>query len=151
MRFVEFTVYGLPGPQGSKSFKGMRKTADGKTRAVMVESSKKVKPWREAVMDAALEALGLDGMFDGPLRVSMVFTLPKPKSAPKRRKTWPLSPPDLSKLVRSTEDALTVCGFWRDDSRVLSMSARKVYPGEGPGALDRPGAVVFVQELEEGN
>ena len=36
----KFTVHGLPAPQGSKRHVG---------KGVMVESSKYVKPWREAV------------------------------------------------------------------------------------------------------
>ena len=47
---ITITVYGMPGPQGSKRFVGTRGG-----RGVMVESSAKVKPWREAVKHAARE------------------------------------------------------------------------------------------------
>jgi len=143
----QFVVYGTPGPQGSKSFKGMRRNKEGKSHAVLVESSKKVKPWREAVMDAANEAIGTSRQLDGPLRVTMIFTLRKPTSAPKRRRTWPVGPPDLSKLVRSTEDALTACGFWKDDARVVELTAVKTYPLEDYDALDEPGALIRVEEV----
>lgn len=136
---VEIRVYGMPGPQGSKRLIGK----DGRGRGILVESSAKVKPWRQAVKYAALEAAG---RVTGPLEVQMTFTLPKPKSAPKTRKTWPSSRPDLSKLVRATEDALTDAGAWDDDSRVVRCVASKVFPGEGPDALDRPGAVIRIQE-----
>ena len=46
-------VYGIPGPQGSKKFCGVSKSG----RGIMVESSAKVKPWREAVKWAAREAM----------------------------------------------------------------------------------------------
>lgn len=141
-RRVEFVVYGVPGPQGSKRFLGVQ---GGKGR--MIESSKKVAPWRESVMWAAKAALGPEPMFDGPLRVTMVFTVAKPKSAPKRKRTWPMSVPDGSKLVRSTEDALTACGFWRDDARVVECMYSKRYPGEGDGSLPAPGARIVVEEV----
>jgi crossover junction endodeoxyribonuclease RusA len=136
---IMITVYGLPGPQGSKRLVGR----DGRGRGILVESSARVKPWREAVKHAAIET---SQRVAGPVAVEMTFTLPKPKSAPKRRKTWPSSRPDLSKLVRSTEDALSDAGAWDDDARIVHCVACKVYPGEGPDALDRPGAVIRIQE-----
>lgn len=160
MRDIALTVYGLPAPQGSKSFKGMTKGKDGKKpRAILVESSAKVKPWREDVRAAAADLLlrlacsrGVPQMqpLDGPLRVRMVFTLPKPASAPKRRRTWPDRMPDLSKLIRSTEDALTSAGLWKDDARVVEYArAAKVYPGEDPEALHAPGVRIVIECLGE--
>jgi Holliday junction resolvase RusA-like endonuclease len=133
---IAFRVYGMPGPQGSKRHVG---------RGVMIESSKKVKPWREAVKFAALEARAGAAPLDGPLVARMVFTLPKPVSAPKRSRTWACRKPDLSKLIRSTEDALTDAGFWADDARVVEYSRiAKVFPGEDPEALDAPGVTIVV-------
>lgn len=135
-----FAVYGIPGPQGSKRFVGTSKSG----RGIMIESSAKVKPWREAVVAAARRAKGDNPPLDGPLVVSMVFTLPKPASAPKRRRSYPCRKPDLSKLIRSTEDALTDAGIWADDSRVIEYQrAAKVFPCEDADALDTPG--VFIQ------
>ena len=101
---------------------------------------------------AAAEAVELHAMhtlpLDGPLVVSMVFTMPKPASAPKRRTTWPDKKPDLSKLVRSTEDALTDAGLWVDDARVVEYSRlAKVFPGEDPQALASPGVRITVRRL----
>ena len=145
---IQITVYGSPAPQGSKSFKGMSKSG----HAILAESSKAVKPWREAVKYAALERTRPpnhpDGFapLPGPLLVEITFTLAKPKSAPKSRRTWPDKKPDLSKLVRSTEDALTDAGVWQDDARVIDCHARKVFPGEHPKALHIPGAVIEITE-----
>ncbi|WP_312681328.1 hypothetical protein [Stenotrophomonas chelatiphaga] len=46
---IRIVVYGSPAPQGSKSFKGLAKSG----RAILVESSKKVCPWRQDVKLAA--------------------------------------------------------------------------------------------------
>jgi Holliday junction resolvase RusA-like endonuclease len=115
----------------------------------MVESSKAVKPWREAVKYAAIEQSTLLEPMDGPLAVRMVFTVPKPQSAPKRR-TWPCRKPDLSKLVRSTEDALTDAGVWADDARIVQYDrVAKVFPNEDPDALNVPGAVIEIRAVLE--
>lgn len=144
---LEFVAYGIPAPQGSKSFKGM--TSAG--RALLVESSRKVKPWRTQVRNACLEATAaIPGWepLDGPLLVEMVFTLPKPTSAPKRRRTWPIRYPDVSKLCRSTEDAISAAGGWADDARVVDYRRlAKCFPGEDRDALPMPGAVVRVWRL----
>ena len=76
----------------------------------------------------------------------MTFTLPKPASAPKRTRTWPCRMPDLSKLIRSTEDALTDAGVWTDDARVVEVVARKVYPYEGVWSLHAPGVRIQIRE-----
>jgi crossover junction endodeoxyribonuclease RusA len=141
---IEITVYGIPGPQGSKRYVG---TKNGK--GMMVESSKKVKPWREAVKCATLDVTGAQKMFEGAVRVDMVFTMPKPKSAPKTRKTWPDRKPDLSKLIRSTEDALTETGVWEDDARVIGVQAQKVFPGEHPLSLLAPGVRIRVWQVND--
>jgi Holliday junction resolvase RusA-like endonuclease len=142
---MKIIVYGTPGPQGSKRFVGK---ADG--HGVMVESSKKVKPWREDVKTAALEARAGAPPMDGPLVVRMVFTLRKPESAPKRRVTYPCRTPDLSKLARSTEDALTQAGAWVDDARVVQYERlAKVFPNEDPESLDAPGVRIEIRRMTE--
>jgi Holliday junction resolvase RusA-like endonuclease len=146
---IAITVYGVPGPQGSKRFMGMR---GGK--GILVESSKKVKPWREAVKWAAMTARedagyyagsGRGSVLRGAVEVEMIFTLPRPKSAKKGVRAD--KRPDLSKLVRSTEDALTDAGAWEDDARVVRCISAKVYPGEGQDSLDVPGAVIRIRSI----
>ena len=138
--YVQITVYGTPGPQGSKRHVG---------NGVMIESSKKVKPWREAVVYAAREAMEGRPPLSGPVVIEMVFTVRKPASAPKRRRTFPATKPDLSKLARSTEDALTTAGVYEDDARIVEYKRlAKVYPLEDPVALDVPGVVITVERKE---
>jgi len=142
---IQLIVYGSPAPQGSKRFVGVKSG-----RGMMIESSKRVKPWREDVKAAAERVRAGAEPLDCPLIVRMVFTMPKPTSAPKRRKTWPMRTPDLSKLCRSTEDALTQAGIWRDDARVVEYSRLvKVYPGEDPEALEAPGVRIEITAITE--
>lgn len=142
---IRIVVYGAPAPQGSKKFVGTTKTG----RGIMVESSTKVKPWRQDVKDAARQVMGQSAPLDGPLLVVMTFTLPKPTSAPKTRRTWPCRKPDASKLLRSTEDALTDAGVWVDDARGVDVLVRKRYPNEGRNALPSPGAVIEIYQVGE--
>jgi len=143
--FLRIVAYGAPAPQGSK-----RHVGGGR----MIESSKRVKPWRDDVK-AAAEALiaPLRGdwvALDSPVRVRMVFTLRKPLSAPKRTATFPSRTPDLSKLLRSTEDALTDAGVWSDDARIIEyIRAAKVYPLEDPDALDTSGVLIEIWGLRD--
>ena len=118
-----FHVTGLtPAPQGSK-----RHVGNGR----MVESSAKVRPWREAVRQEAL-ATGL-GISDQPIYLHLLFRFQRPKghhnskgqikqSAP----TTHITRPDIDKLCRSTLDGLTGVLF-RDDSQVAFLVASKEY------------------------
>jgi Holliday junction resolvase RusA-like endonuclease len=130
-------VVGVPAPQGSKAFKGMRAG-----KPILVESSRKVAPWREAVERAARARIALTGWvtLDCPVRLDVVFLLPPPKTMPRGR-TMPTTYPDLSKIVRSTEDALTSAGVWADDARVCDLRASKVY------TTGRSGARITVRAL----
>lgn len=147
MTGLSIVVYGRPAPQGSKRHVG---------NGVMIESSKAVKPWRTDVKtaaEAALAALAAEDRarypLDCPVSARFVFTMPKPASAPKRKRTWPMRYPDVSKLLRSTEDALTSAGVWRDDARLVEVERlAKVFPGEDPEALVSPGVLIVITPLE---
>ncbi|MGW1001739.1 RusA family crossover junction endodeoxyribonuclease [Streptomyces sp. NPDC002520] len=147
------TVHGTPGPQGSKT-----RNAAG----ALYESSAKVKPWREAVKSAALDALAHDETWQ-PLReavrLEVVFTLPRPKhhfgtgrnagvakpSAPQ----FPVGKPDTDKLLRSTQDALKDAGVLLDDSVVTDTVAAKRYVLTAADTLSHPGAVIRVWRLSK--
>jgi len=139
-RMIEFTVIGDPASQGSK-----RHVGGGR----MIESCKRLRPWRDAVAWAALEAMGGKPLLmDGPLVAEIVFTLAKPKSAPKRRQSWPDKKPDIDKILRAVLDAMTTAGVYTDDARIVSLGRLdKVFPGEGEHSLPVPGVWIRVYEL----
>jgi len=133
---LEFWAPGRPAPQGSK-----RHVGNGR----MLEMSKYVKPWRTAVEAAALAAKPAGWVpFDEPLWLRVAFYIPRP-ARPKFDR--PATSPDLSKLVRATEDAITTAGVWVDDSRVVSTLSEEFWAGDrGPGAFIR----VSTEELRKG-
>lgn len=159
---IVITVHGQPAPQGSKRAFAVRGKGGVPTgRVAVIESSHdRVKSWRQAVIDAALATPTPDCWpLEGPLRLSITFALPRPKghfgtgrntallraSAPR----YPAGKPDLSKLARSTEDALTDAGLWRDDAQVVAYSRlQKVYAGHyGDHMLTTAGAMITITQL----
>jgi len=141
MNALTINVVGLPAPQGSK--KGFYNPRIG--RVQMVESSKKVKPWRTDVQVAALAAIG-EGWTPlvGPVELAITFFMPRPAAhyrtgahAGVLKPTAPVlvdKRPDCSKLIRSTEDALTEAGVYRDDAQVARLVAEKRYADAATGA-----------------
>ena len=72
---IEFEVTGVPSPQGSKSFKGMRTSKKtGKTFAVLAESAVGLKAWRNAVLAAGLRYLAAHPgcKIEGPVFLSLI-------------------------------------------------------------------------------
>ena len=123
-------VFGHPAPQGSKRHVG---------NGVLIESSARVKPWRQDVRAAALEA---DAHFDGPVSLTVGFLLRRPASHFRTGRNahllrdsappYPGKKPDIDKLLRSTLDGLGESGIWRDDAQVVEVVARKLYADHEP-------------------
>jgi crossover junction endodeoxyribonuclease RusA len=132
---LDVFVPGRSAPQGSK--KGYRRGS----QVVMVEMSKYVDAWRTDVRAACVDAWAGRGPLDCPIIVQMEFVRARPTTAPKRSTPSATGMPDLSKLVRSTEDAITSSGLWRDDSRVVvTLSSKRIAEiDEVPGARIRVG------------
>jgi crossover junction endodeoxyribonuclease RusA len=123
-------VFGEPASQGSHS------VING--RIVQVNSAKH-KRWRNAVAFAAMDLVGSDWeLLDEPIKLSVIFYLPRPKTA---TRDLPAVMPDLDKLIRSVGDSLTGT-IIRDDSRIVIIQAQKIYADErGSGALIRVSSV----------
>ncbi len=140
-RDLFFVVLGMPASQGSKRFVGTTKSGKG----IMIEQSERLRPWRDSVVYCARMAHCGRAPLDGPLRAVMVFTMPRPK---KPKYDRPAVAPDLSKLARSTEDALKDAGVITDDSRIVEYDRlAKVYPGQAIEALGNPGVSIRLYEI----
>lgn len=99
---IAFFVPGDPAPQGSKS-----RTAQG----VMYESSRRLKPWREAVAYSAMAARHRV-KFRTPVCVALGFRL--------------RIDADVDKLARGALDGLTMGGVFDDDKLVVRLEAEKL-------------------------
>jgi len=124
---VTFRIYGLPAPQGSKRYVGNNR---------FIEASPNLKPWREAIKHAAIEAFEHAHLFpfQEAVVVEVVFHMPKPKTV---KRLWPTVAPDLDKLCRALGDGLSVDALViQDDSFIVKWVATKTYSNT-PGALVR--------------
>jgi Holliday junction resolvase RusA-like endonuclease len=141
---IEISVRGIPAPQGSK-----RHVGNGR----MIESSKAVGPWREAVRTQT--QLAAPEPLTGPLTVRVWFFLKRPQlhyrtgqyshllhpRAPLR----PHGTPDLDKLARAVLDGLTQGGAWKDDGQVADLDVSKYYAQ----LTGTPGCKIWIQEITE--
>lgn len=143
---IRFEVIGVPQPGGSKSAFPLRHKdgspvlrENGSQAMSVRDANPKVKDWRVAVV-AAARRVHTGALLDGPLSLRVLFRFPRPKghftskgaltrSAP----PYPAVKPDVLKLTRSLEDALTGI-LWRDDAQVVDEWMAKVY-GEPAGAI----------------
>lgn len=134
---LSFKIFGCPAPKGStRAFIVRRKGEAGKGRAVVVPDNKgPARQWAGAVQEAASRALQeqRDGQpILGPVKVSVVFCLPRPKSLP-RAVVAHTRRPDADKLARLVGDALAHVAY-EDDACVVEWSVRKCYAVGAPHA-----------------
>jgi Holliday junction resolvase RusA-like endonuclease len=170
-----------PAPQGSKRWRPIWRNAgngppDRKIIAMsrdgckelagveLTEQSAYVGPWRAHVVAAARRRYGGAPAMDGPLTGSMIFTVHRPayhygtgRNAGRLKPDAPAVPdsdPDLSKLLRAVEDALTDAGVIADDGRIWRYDhLARVYPGHKPPAgwslpayaLHTPGVFIHLE------
>lgn len=132
---VEFVVHGVAQPAGSKRAFVNRKTG----RAIVTDDAKRSRPWKTTVAEIAAAAMGGRPLLNGPLELSIDVYVPRPKGHYGARGVLPSAPlfpavrPDVTKLVRAIEDALTGI-VWRDDAQIVDQHARKLY-GEPAAAI----------------
>lgn len=143
---LELFVSGRAAPQGSKHarpiYRGNGANREFTGKVVNVESSKSgVDAWRGDVRAACATVWAGRAPLDGPLVLEVEFIRKRPAGAPKSYAPDANTQPDLSKLVRSTEDAITSAGVWTDDGRVIHTvsSKRCADIEEVPGAHIRIG------------
>lgn len=137
-------VPGIPQTAGSK-----RGFAIGK-RVIITDANKKSRPWKAAVADMARQAMPTAPTMN-PVRMEIIFRLPRPKSHHRTGKyahlLKPQAPwrhsqkPDLTKLLRGAEDGLKGI-VWKDDCQVCDTWARKRWTDRVPGVL------ILIYELE---
>lgn len=132
---VDLWVPHIAAPQGS------HRQGFGKS---VRETNPKTEPYRQAVADACEKWLD-DWVWtplDGPLGMRVVFYMPPPpKSDPGRR--YPHIAPDLDKLLRSTCDGITRGRIWKDDARLVEVTALKVHAE----TLEKTGVDIRIWEM----
>lgn len=152
---LTFDVLAHPAPQGSKRHVGhgvmvevskylqpWRKAVDTAAReAIEKANAADADEAARAAMANAEDVLDTEGPYvpkfplQGPCVLTATFFIDRPlshyRSGPYKHMLrdnappYPARRPDLDKLLRSTMDAMTTAGVWRDDGLVHIIHARK--------------------------
>lgn len=143
---ISFFVPGTPVPKGSA--KAFYNKHLGRSQ-VMQDNREKQKPWASIISVTAQEC-HRGPLIEGPVKLSLEFTLPRLKShfgsgkkahlVKENAPIWHVSKPDLDKLIRCVKDALTGV-IWKDDSQVCLLGPTDKHYG------DRPGVLVTIEKL----
>ena len=134
---IQFAAVGVPRPEGSTAFKGMR---GGKP--IILHDDPQLPAWRNTVGYAARRAMAGKPPWEGPIRLELVFVVQRPQKMPTGRLA-PVVKPDLDKLVRAIGDALNRI-VYSDDAQVTELTARKRYPVDG---REQCGVIVHAMPL----
>lgn len=129
---LQFTVYGEAATAGSKKAFPIIRGGQFIRNIVTDDVGAKGKSWRSAVQDAARAAFARDDLLRGALGVTFTFYVPRNKghfgakglkpSAP----AYPAKRPDVLKLARAVEDAITGI-VWADDAQIVDEHLEKRY------------------------
>lgn len=161
MSEISFSVYGKPVPGGSKTTKALydkkgkpRLTKTGRVVTVTFDDAKGNAEWKSKIRSMARYHFKGRKPFTSPLMLKTTFYVQRPQfhfrsngelkpNAPK----YPTVRPDATKLLRSTEDALSGI-LWIDDTQVIISMNRKLYAEGKPGSAAGPGVHIVVSEIE---
>lgn len=109
--------------------------------------------WKSQIAQA-IEPYLPERPLEGPVRVELVFHMPRPKAHYRTGKyagqlkssapEYHTGRPDVDNLIKSSFDALSEIGFWRDDSQVCLTSIVKQY------ANGRPGCRLVIERIDQG-
>lgn len=142
--FVTFEVMGKPEPAGSK--RAVPNSRDWRSRPgvtwKVLDANPKSDRWKDLVAGCARAAMLKSGMsmIEGPCWMFLTFTLERPDghfrkggqlSAEGLRNEHHTKAPDVLKLTRAVEDALSGI-VYKDDSLIISERMSKKY-GPVPG------------------
>lgn len=142
---LEFFIFGKQETAGSKTMLPVT-LKDGRKINMITEGKDKnararSKTWRGAVQDAAIAVADpsphvCDSIWASPLYFAVEYTMPRPAghfkkdgvtlSSEGQRKPWPTVKPDVLKLTRAVEDALTDL-IYKDDAAIVIEHISKHY------------------------
>ena len=129
---IDLTVEGVPVPQGS-----FRHVGNGR----IISANPKLNTWRQTIA-TQIATQTHHRLIEAPIRLQLIFTLPRPKSVSISRRATPTTKPDLDKLTRAVMDAISLeryCQVIKDDSLVTDLHAAKRYADHTP-----PGVTILI-------
>lgn len=138
---IEFTIDGQAEPAGSKTAmpiydrNGNPVTKNGRVITNTIDSNPKAKGWKEVVAFVARQNYK-GPLLTGPLRFSVTIYRVRPNghwnkartalSKDGRETPYPIGRPDVLKMTRAIEDALTKV-IWHDDAQICDERLMKFW------------------------
>lgn len=155
---ITFSVFGKPQSAGSKrAFVPTNKStgqpfrrADGGVVVSVVDDNAKSKDWKRLVASVA-QHYRPARLIEGPVKLTLTFQRERNKghfnSKGQLNKAglatpYPIAKPDVLKLARGVEDALTGV-IWKDDSQIVVEHLFKVWG-------DAPCVTIEIEEITQG-
>jgi len=151
---ITFFIPGVPTPGGSKRAFVLKNGAgqiitrpNGAPAVVITDAAgKKNKEWKQQCAVFAKQNYS-GAPLTGPLKVTFEFYRTRPKAHFRSNgqikesfaNEYPTTKPDVTKLIRAAEDAMTGI-LWIDDSQIVRQISGKSYS-------DTPGLYITVEEL----
>jgi Holliday junction resolvase RusA-like endonuclease len=110
----------------------------GNTFVARIYDAGTAEGWKGCVAQAAKPFLPI-APIDLPVRVEILFLMPRPKAHFNSKGLRPEAPqmftgkPDCDNLAKAVCDALTLLGMWKDDALIWDLKVTKSYDAN-PGA-----------------
>lgn len=143
-RSIEFTVYGQAQPAGSKRAMPIYRNGpngrqlvtrpNGSPVIAVTDDNPKSRDWKQQVAHAASAAYR-GPLLTGPIRFALHVVRPRPKghftAKGSLNKTgsetpFPITKPDVLKLARGVEDAISGI-IWNDDAQIVDEHLTKAW------------------------
>lgn len=144
---ITFTVAAVPVAQPRQRHRIVTTAGGGAFVSNYTPKRDPVNGFKAAVALAAQQAHGDAGPLEGPLRLELLFIMPRPgylcwktKAMPRQ---WHVAKPDADNLAKSVKDALTGV-LWRDDCQIARLVVGKQIAAGG----ESPGVTVAVLPLQ---
>lgn len=124
MTTVTLNVAGIPAAQPRQKFAR-------RGNYVHTYTPKSADSWKSAIRAEAIKS-GVQIGKGVPVALSIVFTMPRPKS--RAGEIQHVVKPDIDNLAKAVMDALSDAGVWHDDAQVYRLYVSKGYWGKQTGA-----------------
>jgi Holliday junction resolvase RusA-like endonuclease len=136
MKSISVTVSVEAVPKGSvRAF-----IAPKQNRAIIVQDKHyQLRLYESILRDHLSQAMQAQSLFEGPVRVRIVFNRSRPKSSKRKKSMYACTRPDIDKLARAVLDAMTGIVF-TDDAQVAALIAEKRY-------ADKASVEITVEEI----
>lgn len=118
MKILDIVIKGKPRPAGSKSVRIIN------NKVIIFDAGKNAQ-WKKQIRDEVIKYYNNNPPIISkvPLRMKLIFHIRKPKNS---KYKYPITRPDLTKLIRCVEDAL-IGLVYQDDSIITEQYCKKTY------------------------